>query len=99
MELDFFWLGLGLAVAGYFIGDGLKYFKSNKRKSMVDHYSNWYFTNELIKEKDIHHFLGMDKQDAKKLVEQYPDIPHLNLNGNIYFPQEKLRQWLHEKSD
>jgi len=31
--MNFFWLALGLAVLGYFIGDGLKNFSKPQRKS------------------------------------------------------------------
>lgn len=30
MEMNLFWIGLGLAALGYFIGDGLKNFKNQK---------------------------------------------------------------------
>ncbi|WP_396898330.1 hypothetical protein ACQRXC_26490 (plasmid) [Niallia taxi] len=30
MDIDFFWIGAGLSVFGYFIGDGLKNFKNPK---------------------------------------------------------------------
>ena len=43
--MNFFWLALGLAALGYFIGDGLKNFSKPQRKSKYPY---------LIKEKDLH---------------------------------------------
>jgi len=98
MEIDFLWIGLGLAAFGYFIGDGLKNFKNPIAKSFVDSL-NEDDEHELIKENEVHHFMGVSKEDAKKLIEEHPDIPHLNLNGHIYYPKSKLRKWLIEIGD
>jgi len=96
MDLDFFWLGLGLAAFGYFIGDGLKNFKNPTSINAVENIFGDDERNELIKEADLHWKIGIRKEDAKKLVEQYPDIPHLEINGQIYFPKQQLQQWLNE---
>ncbi|WP_233129851.1 DNA-binding protein [Domibacillus epiphyticus] len=80
-------------MAGYFIGDGLKNFKHPSDKSLLDYFKK-NDHRELIKESDVHHVLGIAKEDARKLVHEYPDIPHLTLNGRVYFPKTKLRQWL-----
>ncbi|WP_087972082.1 DNA-binding protein [Oceanobacillus rekensis] len=98
MELDFFWLAIGLAAAGYFIGDGLKNFKNPEAKSMMDSLEDD-DQYELIKENEIHWFMGITKEDAKFLVKEYPDIPHILINGKIYYPKAKLRQWLMEVGD
>lgn len=93
MELDFFWLGLGLAIFGYFIGDGLKNFKNPSVKGF------WESLDEedehrLIQANDVHNFIGVSKEDAKKLLDEHPEIPHVILNGQVYYPQVKLKQWL-----
>lgn len=95
MDIDFFWLALGLAAFGYFIGDGLKNFKNPVGKNLVDSFKEE-DEHELIKESDVHQFMGISREDAEKLVEEHPDIPHLKLNGQIYYPKAKLRKWLME---
>lgn len=48
MEIDFFWIGLGIAAFGYFIGNGLKNFKNPEASfQFEDEYPT------LIKEKRI----------------------------------------------
>lgn len=42
MELDFFWLGLGIAAFGYFIGSGLKNFKNHDSPSMTSYFDEDY---------------------------------------------------------
>lgn len=98
MEIDFLWIGLGLAAFGYFIGEGLKNFKNPAAKSLIDSLDED-DEHELINKNDIHHFIGVSKDDAKKLIEEHPDIPHLKLNENIYYPKSKLRKWLMEIGD
>ncbi|GAB3801826.1 helix-turn-helix domain-containing protein [Virgibacillus kimchii] len=90
MELDFFWLAAGLAGFGYFIGDGLKNFKNPNAWDVLESDDSLV----LIKEKDIHHFLGISKEDTVSLIKDYPDIPHMKINNHIYFPKAKLREWM-----
>lgn len=86
-------LAIGIAVAGYFIGDGLKNFNNPNAKNV---FQKWEESDdhELIKESDIHFHMGLSKEDAKALVNDHPDIPHLTLNGKNYYPKRKLREWL-----
>ncbi|WP_100013111.1 DNA-binding protein [Lentibacillus sediminis] len=91
--MDFTLLALGIAAAGFFIGDGLKNFKNPNAKSFMDNIRE-NDDHELIKEKEIHHFLGIPKEDAESLIQEYPDIPHLRINNKVYYPKEKLRKWL-----
>jgi hypothetical protein len=87
---ELFWLAAGLAALGYFIGDGLKNFKNPAAPDVLESDDSLV----LIKEKDIHHFLGISKGDAESLLKDYPDLPHMKINGNIYFPKAKLREWM-----
>ncbi len=88
------WIGIGIALAGYFIGEGLKNFKNpTNYKALMEGLSED-DTHELIKEKDIHYFMGISKEDAKNLIQEHPEIPHIKINDNIYYPKEKLRKWL-----
>lgn len=95
MELDFIWLALGIAVAGYCIGDGLKNFKNPEAKNIMDSF-NEDDEHELIKERDVHYFIGISKEDARSLIQEHPDIPHIMINNSVYYPKEKLRKWLKE---
>jgi hypothetical protein len=93
MELDFFWLAAGIAAFGYFIGDGLKNFKNPDAMDVLESDDGL----SLIKEKDVHHFLGISKEDTPSLLRVYPDIPHMKINDNIYFPKAKLREWIKQQ--
>jgi len=97
MELDFFWLGLGLAAFGYFIGKGLQNFKNPMTPDLFDLSDDE--EHKLIKEKDLYWFIGVSKEDAKKLNEEHPDVPHITLNGQTYYPRKKLKKWLLEIGD
>lgn len=67
MVLDFFWLGLGLAAFGYFLGDGLKNFKNRSSTNIVQSMLEEENKNEFIKETDLHWYIGIRKEDAKKI--------------------------------
>ncbi|MFS0820848.1 DNA-binding protein [Bacillus sp. 1P02SD] len=95
--MDLF-IGIGIAAAGYFIGDGLKNFKNPEAKGVMDKLDEEDLY-ELIKEKDIHYHIGVSKEDAKALIKEHPEIPHIVLNGNVYYPKNKLKQWLSNLGD
>jgi len=90
-ELNFIWIGLGIAAAGYFIGNGLRNFKNPILGMWDDDEDD---SHRLLKDSMVHQFIGIPKTDAEKLVEEYPDIPHLVINGTVYYPKGKLREWL-----
>src|SRR5690625_2981455 len=94
MELDFLWVGLGLAALGYFIGDGLKNFKNPNAKNAVENMFSDDDRNELIKETDLHWYIGIRKSDVSSFIKNYPHITHLEINGNRYYPKEQLQKWL-----
>jgi len=93
MEWDSFLIALGIAAAGYFIGDGLKNFKNPEAKNIIDSFDED-DEHELIKENDLHFFMGISKEDAKSLIQDHPDVPHIIINNNVYYPKAKLRKWL-----
>lgn len=94
MGFDFIWIGVGIA-AGYFIGDGLKNFKNPEAKdSLSDFFED--DEHELIQEKNVHFFIGISKEDAKTLLAESSDVPKIEINGNIYYPKEKLRKYLQD---
>lgn len=95
MGFDLIWIGLGIAAAGYFIGDGLKNFQNPEAKYGLREFFED-DEHELIREKNVHYFIGISKEDAQQLLTQYPDAQRLVINGNLYYPKEKLRKWLQD---
>lgn len=93
MESGLILIAVGIAVAGYFIGNGLKNFKNPNTKGFIDSLDED-DEHELIKENEVHYFMGVSKEDAKTLIKEHPDIPHVTLNGKVYYPKSKLRKWL-----
>ncbi|RDW20300.1 DNA-binding protein [Oceanobacillus arenosus] len=98
MEFAFIWLAAGIAIAGYFIGEGLKNFKNSDAKTFIDSLDDD-DEHELIKENDVHYFMGISKEDAKSLIEEHSDIPHIMINGKVNYPKSKLRKWLLKLGD
>lgn len=87
------WLGLGIVIAGYLIGDGLKNFKNPNSKNILESLDE-NDDHELINESDVHHFVGISKEDAKHLIAEHPSIPHILINNKVYYQKAKLREWL-----
>lgn len=91
--MDMIWIGLGIAIAGYCIGEGLRAFGKNDVKEGWDIFNN-NDSHELLKENEVHYFLNISKEDARHLIDEYPSIPHMKINGNIYYSKEKLKEWI-----
>ncbi|MDL4838904.1 DNA-binding protein [Aquibacillus rhizosphaerae] len=95
MSISFFWIAIGLAACGYFVGEGLKNFgnpnSSNSLNSLLDDEED---KPLLIKEKELNHYLGIDKEDVEAFVQNYPDIPRFELNGKTYYPYKKVLKWI-----
>ncbi|WP_010530176.1 hypothetical protein [Lentibacillus jeotgali] len=94
MDFSLTLLALGIAAAGYFIGDGLKNFKNPNAEDSLSEFFNDDDEHELIKEKNVHYFMGISKEDAKTLIQEYPDIPYVLINDKVYYPKARLREWL-----
>ncbi|MFC4022359.1 DNA-binding protein [Oceanobacillus longus] len=95
MEWDFIWIAIGISLAGYFIGEGLKNFKNPKATGLIGSLDDDEDDeHELIKENEVHYFIGISKEDVSSLIQEHADIPHIIINNNIYYPKAKLRQWL-----
>lgn len=88
--MEEFFVALGIAAAGYFIGDGLKSFNHPNTMDFLEEDDE----HELIREKDVHYFMGISKEDAKSLIQEHADIPHIIINSKVYYPKAKLRKWL-----
>ncbi|GAE25543.1 hypothetical protein JCM9140_1543 [Halalkalibacter wakoensis JCM 9140] len=79
-------LAIGIAIAGYFIGHGLRNINNPDAKNFMESLEED-DEHELIKEKEVHHFIGISKEDAKSLIQEHSDIPHIKINGNVYYPK------------
>lgn len=95
MEIDLLWLGAGIAVAGYYLGDGLKNFKSLDDENIIDDL-DFNDGRELIKDIELHEFIGISKEDVLQLIKEHPGIPEVSINGKIFHSKEKIRKWLSE---
>ena len=93
MEWGLIFVAVGIAVAGYSIGDGLKNFKNPSAKNLIDSLIEE-DEHELIKENDVHNFMGISREDAKSLIQEHSDIPHIIICDKVYYPKDKLRKWL-----
>jgi len=93
MDWNFIIIAISIAVAGYFIGDGLKNFNNPNAKSLMDSLDDD-DEHELIRESDVHYFMGISKEDAKSLIQDHSDVPHIIINSKVYYPKAKLRKWL-----
>ena len=93
MDLNLIIIAISIAVAGYFIGDGLKNVNNPNAKSLMDSFEDD-DEHELIKESDVHYFMGIAKEDVKSLIQEHSDVPHIIINGKVYYPKAKLRKWL-----
>ncbi|MGG3573975.1 DNA-binding protein [Bacillus gobiensis] len=91
--MELMWLAIGMVGAAYFISEGLKNFKNPNGVNFIEKLDED-DELELLDESEVHDFLGVSKEDAKVLIQEYPNIPHITLNGNVYYPKNKLRQWV-----
>ncbi|MCL6425507.1 hypothetical protein [Bacillus subtilis] len=82
-------LGIGIALAGYFIGEGLKQRNQTKGNEQNDIL--------LIKERDIYFyiglFLGITTTEAKQLAGDMADLPYIEINGKKYVQKHMLKEW------
>lgn len=82
-------LGIGIALAGYFIGEGLKQRNQTKGNEQNDIF--------LIKERDIYFyiglFLGITTTEAKQLAGDMADLPYIEINGKKYVQKHMLKDW------
>ncbi|MBY6087776.1 DNA-binding protein [Priestia flexa] len=85
MDISFFWLAIGLAAFGYFIGDGLKNFGKPKEKTTYPY---------LIKERDLHYHFSLTREEMRELLSKYPDAPKIELKGKTYYPHHQFVEWL-----
>jgi len=85
MEMNFFWVAVGLALMGYFIGNGLKNF------GRPDKTPTYYM---FIKESDLEFYLNLSKEEVEELLNKHPDAPKIELKGTTYYPYKQFMEWL-----
>ena len=93
MTWSFIWLAAGIAVAGYFIGDGLKNFKNPDAKNFIDSLDED-DDHELIKLIFAYNNGPRRIPSNSLLIQEHSDIPHVVINSQVYYPKRKLRKWL-----
>ncbi|WP_404293270.1 DNA-binding protein [Cytobacillus kochii] len=84
-ELNFIWIAVGLALLGYFIGNGLKQF-SSKNEGNMNHL--------LVEQSHLHLYFYLSEADMKDLLQKHPHAPKVILNGKHYYHLHKFRKWL-----
>src|SRR5690554_1378713 len=78
-------LAVGLALMGYFIGKGLQNFGRPDKGNKYNHF---------IKESDLEFYLNLDKKEIEDLLNKYPNVPKVELNGTTYYPYEQFMEWV-----
>ncbi|MBB6447008.1 helix-turn-helix domain-containing protein [Bacillus benzoevorans] len=96
--MGFLTIGIGLAVAVYFLCEG--FFKNIKNPGSKNEFESLENDEqELIKANELHQYLGITKEDVRELMKAHSDIPHISINGKTYYAKEKVREWLFNMSD
>lgn len=85
MEISFFWIAVGLAALGYFIGDGLKNMNAKTKGSGY---------RTLIKESDLPYYINLNREELQELIEKHPGAPKIELKGTTYYPYQQFMNWL-----
>lgn len=80
-----FCIGVGLAIMGKYIGNGLQNFRKPKKE--VDYYT-------FLKESDLEMLLNLSTNEIKALLNEHPDIPKITLNGTTYYPKKQFVEWV-----
>jgi hypothetical protein len=84
LAFGLFSLGVGIAFMGYYIGRGLQNF------SRPDKGNNY---NLLIKESDLKYYLNLNQSEVEELIQNYPNVPNIELKGKKYYPYNQLMEW------
>ncbi|PRO67162.1 helix-turn-helix domain-containing protein [Alkalicoccus urumqiensis] len=84
-------IGLGLAAAGYFVGEGLRNF--GKGSETMSFFSALDDAPPLMEENELAEFLGVNRKDIHALVQNRSDLPRMDVNGTVYFPRAQVREW------
>ncbi len=85
LETGLMVLALGVALMGYFIGNGLKNMGKQEKRNAFSYF---------IKESDLAYYVNLDKHEMKDLLKKYPDAPKIELNGTTYYPYRQFMDWI-----
>jgi hypothetical protein len=91
--MGFLTMGIGLAVAVYFLCEGLgNTIKpgSNNEFGQIDEVEQ----EELIKASELHYYLGVSRVEAEEFMKAHSNLPRICINGKAYYSKTKLREWL-----
>lgn len=78
-------LAIGIAFAGFFIGEGLK-----RQGSMKNEAGYYYF----LQEHELVQYVNLNTQDIAQFLKDHPDAPKVVINGKTYYPAKQFQQWL-----
>lgn len=78
-------VAIGLAIMGYFIGNGLK---------NIGKHDDAHPAYNLIRQEDLSMYLSLNPAEIDDLLKKYPDAPRLTLNGTTYYPYKQFVTWL-----
>lgn len=99
MDFGLMVLGAGIAAAGYFIGEGLKNFKNPTSSSTDDIMKLIRDEPVLVKQEELHTYIGISKRDTESLLEKYQDIPRIELDNKTYVPYKQVMEWMEQKEN
>lgn len=77
-------IALGIAFAGYFIGEGLK-----RQGSMKNEAGYYYF----LKEHELTQFINLTDKDIAQFLKDHPEVPKVEINGKAFYPAKQFQQW------
>ncbi len=96
-------ISISIIISGLFIGNGIRNglvcLKNNAKQSETSVWSlsslqmDDILQRKLVKKKYLHKWLGIDKQNVDAFIYQYPDIPHICINNEVYYIREELNSW------
>jgi hypothetical protein len=91
--MGFLTIGIGLAVAVYFLCEGLNNITNPGSKNAFEQIDE-VDEQELIKASELHYYLGVSKAEAEEFMKAHSDLPRICINGKAYYLKTKLREWL-----
>lgn len=85
--MDALLIALGLALGGYFIGEGLK--RQGSKKNETDYY---YF----LQEHELTQWINLNTKELEQFLKNHPEAPKVIINGKTYYPAKQFKKWLTE---
>lgn len=80
-------LAIGIALAGYFIGEGLK--RQGSRKNEAGYY---YF----LQQHELTQYINLNDKEIAQFLKDHPEAPKVIINGKAYYPAKQFQKWLTE---